>query len=536
MRYETTARDFFYETTESALTYYITCEGVTIYSGVAVKSPNEPNLRINIGRRISDYLYTSMPDFREFDGVVVPHPEQLRDFILFDGEGNQLEEFRVLYEFSGELNESYLLSDPINTYADPRQKLFLTYTDAGSDSEFFYVIPDRYLVSYDSSGETITLSVFTNIEGVTFTVSGGTVGYDMAYTPTSFTFTTRPNTGDTPIIQEVYFYNVLGTRIFTVTLSQNYEVNDSFGSDQYNVPKLGCTEFAYTTYDNQPSSAFSTYCAAYFCAQKGEKSDIVVSYPNQAKALINYTDRNEGGVFYGHTLNDMNGGCVRGFDGTKANGLSSSGGTTVEYLWVGFIDGYFRGLGRADNRFSMINLKEIIFNGDYNGEPLTYQDSFLFGGVYSVYNMPLLERFIMPDYTYARRHHGDGTGSGVGTDELRNVFGKCYSLKYVKIAEGVIYISGFDSCNSLHTIIGPDLINVPGFSGTKPSNLQKVYVGGLTVSEFKTEVSNPSSNRRYAGIRESLSALSGTYLPYITLKDGIVKLKYDERGKCSLDE
>lgn len=134
MRYETTARDFFYETTESALTYYITCEGVTIYSGVAVKSPNEPNLRINVGRRVSDYLHTSMPDFRDFDGVVVPHPEQLREFILYDGDTAELERYRVLYEFGGEWNGDYYdLSFPIDGKADPRQKIFWGAIEEGEE-------------------------------------------------------------------------------------------------------------------------------------------------------------------------------------------------------------------------------------------------------------------------------------------------------------------------------------------------------------------------------------------------------------------
>lgn len=135
MRYETTARDFFYETSGvTALTYYITCEGVTIYSGVAVKSPNEPNLRINISRRVSDYLHTSMPDFRDFDGVVVPHPEQLMEFILFDGDSAELERYRVLYEFGGEWNGDYYdLSFPIDGKADPRQKIFWGAIEEGEE-------------------------------------------------------------------------------------------------------------------------------------------------------------------------------------------------------------------------------------------------------------------------------------------------------------------------------------------------------------------------------------------------------------------
>lgn len=126
MRYETTARDFFYETSAETLSYYITCDDVTIYSGVAVKRPGEPYLRINVGRRVSDYLSTSMPDFRDFDGVVVPHPEQIRDFGIYDGEGTLLEEYRVLYEFEGYFTfENVFLNDPIDGKADPRQKIFI---------------------------------------------------------------------------------------------------------------------------------------------------------------------------------------------------------------------------------------------------------------------------------------------------------------------------------------------------------------------------------------------------------------------------
>lgn len=135
MRYETTARDFFYETSAETLSYYITCDDVTIYSGVAVKRPGEPYLRINVGRRVSDYLSTSMPDFREFDGVVVPHPEQLRQFILYDNETVELERYRVLYEFGGEWDGDYYdLSDPIDGKADPRQKIFWGTVEDGEEN------------------------------------------------------------------------------------------------------------------------------------------------------------------------------------------------------------------------------------------------------------------------------------------------------------------------------------------------------------------------------------------------------------------
>ncbi len=186
MRYETTARDFFYETSGvTALTYYITFNNTPIYWGVSVKSPNEPNLRINIGRRISDYLYTSMPDFREFDGVVVPHPEQLRDFILFDGEGNQLEEFRVLYEFSGEFvsgSSAEILSEIVSAKADPRQKIFFSaISENGGNlnidcAEPWILFDEPFIFGYIGDSVTICYTAnadwnISSVEGSWYTVT-----------------------------------------------------------------------------------------------------------------------------------------------------------------------------------------------------------------------------------------------------------------------------------------------------------------------------------------------------------------------------
>lgn len=175
MRYETTARDFFYETSgTTALTYHITCDDVTIYNGTAVKSPDKPKLRINIGSRISDYLRTSLPDFREFDGVVVPHPEQLRDFKLYDSQGNLLETYRVLYEFSGNPHSggTYSLSEPIDGKADPRQKVFWGMNSSSSGSvvvtcaEPWILFDDPFI--FDYIGDTVTICYTANAD---FTVS-----------------------------------------------------------------------------------------------------------------------------------------------------------------------------------------------------------------------------------------------------------------------------------------------------------------------------------------------------------------------------
>lgn len=199
MRYETTARDFFYETSGvTALTYYITFNNTPIYWGAAAKSPNEPNLRINIGRRVSDYLHTSMPDFRGFDGVVIAHPEQMGWFNLYDTEGNLLEEFCVVYEFSGDFRwENCSMNEPINGHADMRQKIIISRESVSADTfeinggNLEISFSDGFFYDYESgtravgvtantvfTAETSTswiqnlnVSLNTNPDGVTGTIS-----------------------------------------------------------------------------------------------------------------------------------------------------------------------------------------------------------------------------------------------------------------------------------------------------------------------------------------------------------------------------
>lgn len=536
MIFSSSARDFWYEAQTSALTYYIEVDGYPIYSGKAVSASG--NARINIGRRVSDYLETDMPDFREYDGVTVFHPNQMRVFNLMDDNGNVLETYTVLLDADGGwTGDLGVFSDPVNTHADPRQKLFIT----SFDNYFFYVIPDTYLVPFDSSGETVVLQVFTNLSGVTFSAStsGGTVGYNMEYTPISFTFTTAPNTGETPMFQEVYFYNADGDLIFVVHLYQDYGVNDHFGADDYNVGILECNEFAYVTYDGKTSSALTSGNPAYFCIKPyGDKKQIWISRQDGTILVGNSTLREEDGVFYGRSLSDY--GCTAGFDGSKTYRSGNihhivpySAGTNVEYIWTGMVNALFKTAGGdgKDSRgyyVGLPNLKEIVFRGDWNGGAVTYENGLLIanGGGYPAdgfSSCPNLERVILPAYTYA--------------PEIIGSFNNCPSLRYVRLPESTYYIEGFDGCSSLHTIIGPGLLNVPYFGFPRPAGLKKLYVGGITVETFKSARSEQYwHNNEYNGIRENLARLGGTYLPYIELSNGIVKLKYDADGRCSIDE
>ena len=136
MIYKNRFEDFFFETTASTLDYMISTGGQVIFQGRAVKSPAKPVLRINVGQRVRDYLENEMPDFRDFDGVVVPHPDALLDFELQDVFGNPLETYRVLLDYTEDFTGSdMILSDPVNGHADPRQKLFIgCYSEIGEQT------------------------------------------------------------------------------------------------------------------------------------------------------------------------------------------------------------------------------------------------------------------------------------------------------------------------------------------------------------------------------------------------------------------
>lgn len=130
MRYFSSSSDYFYTSSADTLNYYITVEGddAPIFEGRAVKNPSSALLEINVGRIVRDYLETNMPDFRDFNGVVVPHPRQLRRFNLYTDSMTLLAEYTVLMEYTRDWDADYgILSEPVNGRADWRQKLMLSF-------------------------------------------------------------------------------------------------------------------------------------------------------------------------------------------------------------------------------------------------------------------------------------------------------------------------------------------------------------------------------------------------------------------------
>lgn len=125
MEYKNKFEDFFYESTASTLDYTIMTGGQVIFQGRAIKSPSQSKLRINVAQRVRDWLENEMPDFRGYDGVVIPHPNALMDFDVCDLYGNVYETYKVLLDYTEDFTGAdMILSEPVNGHTDPRQKIF----------------------------------------------------------------------------------------------------------------------------------------------------------------------------------------------------------------------------------------------------------------------------------------------------------------------------------------------------------------------------------------------------------------------------
>ena len=135
MRYYSSSADFYYETTASTLNYYISVSGETIYSGKAVASPSTGKISVNVGKRVRDYLNISLPSaFWLYEGVIVPHPEALLVFGIYNSDsGALLEQYEVKLDYLKSWDGTFgVMNEPINGHAAMFQKIFITsYNNTG---------------------------------------------------------------------------------------------------------------------------------------------------------------------------------------------------------------------------------------------------------------------------------------------------------------------------------------------------------------------------------------------------------------------
>lgn len=172
MVYKTLSTDFYYENSGiTSLSYYITADNGTIYTGRAF-NPN--GIKINVRKAIDDWLVNEMPDFREYDGVMVEHEDAFKVFGLRSSDGTLLEEYGVFLTY-----EDNWLSEVtyrgIDGKADPRQKIFVgVLSDSPVDvvldivDKFFFNIEDVFV---SDEGGTVRIPYSTNYRQSEFDVS-----------------------------------------------------------------------------------------------------------------------------------------------------------------------------------------------------------------------------------------------------------------------------------------------------------------------------------------------------------------------------
>lgn len=121
-------KDVVYTANVQDLRYYVKADGETIYQGRAKADPSG-TVRINVREIVKDWLDSNIRDYLPMSPDFVAHPEALRVCGLYDAETDVLlAEYNVLFNFDTDWNgEDLLLQNPVNTHADPRQKIFAGY-------------------------------------------------------------------------------------------------------------------------------------------------------------------------------------------------------------------------------------------------------------------------------------------------------------------------------------------------------------------------------------------------------------------------
>ena len=262
MVYKTLATDFFYENSGiTSLSYYITADSGTIYTGRAF---NPKGIKINVRKAIDDWLVNDMPDFREYDGVMVLHEDAYKVFGLYDMDGTLLEEYGVFLT-----NENIGIGDltyrGIDGKADPRQKIFVgvmseepVEIDVDEDIKNPEIVFDSPFIFNWQSGVTI-ICYTANTDFTLSSYSGGWSSVTQAKADEftgclTFTYTANENRTErdgTLCMDYVGAGEVVGTMCFPV-VQRKYSGDMYFDlSDGYVGQAGGRVSLPYATNYNQ---------------------------------------------------------------------------------------------------------------------------------------------------------------------------------------------------------------------------------------------------------------------------------------------
>lgn len=144
-------KDVVYTANVQDLRYYVKADGETIYQGRAKADPSG-TVRINVREIVKDWLDSNIRDYLPMSPDFVAHPEALRVCGLYDAETDVLlAEYNVLFNFDTDWNgEDLLLQNPVNTHADPRQKIFAGYGTIDPDgADVDITVRDLYWFNAD---------------------------------------------------------------------------------------------------------------------------------------------------------------------------------------------------------------------------------------------------------------------------------------------------------------------------------------------------------------------------------------------------
>lgn len=145
-------KDVVYTANVQDLRYYVKADGETIYQGRAKADPSG-TVRINVRNIVKDWLDSNIRDYLPMSPDFVAHPEALRVFGLYNADNDVLlAEYNVLFNFDSDWNgEDMLLQNPVNTHADPRQKIFAGYGTIDPDgADVDITVRDLYWFDADS--------------------------------------------------------------------------------------------------------------------------------------------------------------------------------------------------------------------------------------------------------------------------------------------------------------------------------------------------------------------------------------------------
>lgn len=153
MVYAPIYKDTYYTTTAASLNYTLNYGDNVIFSGRAVRMPNQDNIRININKLCQNYLWQ---DIDELLASSSPSSQSnsnaIGNFVLKNGAGTTLETYRFLYDWDythSWNNSSATLSMPVNGEFISGQMKLKTTVSTGNSSTINTVTTYRSTGTYN---------------------------------------------------------------------------------------------------------------------------------------------------------------------------------------------------------------------------------------------------------------------------------------------------------------------------------------------------------------------------------------------------